>query len=831
MSDKLLVSHGTCPSCGHKDCYSEWESGGSHCHSCGEQTKGKTSDSNPLADSHKTSLSKYRDLNQQVIDKYQVSTHFDSEGKEFKREYSYPHMSKFRVLPKDFTKNFGFKADHLYGMDKFNAGSSKNLTIVEGEDDTHAAWQMLGGTTPVVGLPSATISADLLKKCHDYISSFDSIIIATDNDDAGDKAASRLAAAFYDKNVYRVQLTKYNDPMEYLQNKDVNEFKFAWANKVKFVPDFDTSTPDGYLKLIEEEDDDEYIPTGFIDYDREHLGLFQGHVTMFLAPEGTGKCLHPDQRVLLSSGKSSPAKDVKKGMRLLGPDGTSRIVLSTTSGQEGMYQITPTKGTPWVCNASHILSLVHSVTGEVTNISVKEYLKESPDFKRHNLQYRANLINSFDHLNTKGVYDPYVVGAYLGDGHTHRCAVSLGPKKKETMDYLVSYFKDHGYKINLVPSTGCTEVQVSNGWKRDSFWSYIKEFVEEERKVPEDYKFSHYQERALLLAGLLDTDGSISSKSGAEITQKSNQLAEDICFIARSLGLAAYKKEKIVSGKTYYRVSISGNLKDTIPTKRLVFSDRLQKKSTLRTGIKVTPLGEGSYCGFTLDGDSLFLLEDFTVTHNTELFHYFEHHLIKNHPDVPFATCHLEETKRRTLLGWVSYDLNKNVTRKDLIRDPAEVNASVQRLTENEQAHLFKIGTDEDPLVILDRIKYYANVCGCKYVFLEPIQDLAQQYYGPDSTERFLSKIAVNLARIASELGIGIVLIGHQNDEGLVSDCRKLSKQASVVVHMVRDMEAKDPIEKNTTRLYSKKNRPTAHIGFAGELLFNPDTFTIKEKE
>lgn len=504
MTEKLITSHGTCPTCGHQDCYSEWEGGGSFCHSCGEAKKNKSSSSDPLAASSKVEAVRYRSLNQQVIDKYKVLTHFDSEGKEFKREYSYPHASKYRILPKDFSKNYGFKADKLYGMDKFNAGSSKNLTIVEGEDDTHAAWQMLGGTTPVVGLPSATISAKLLQDCHDYIDSFENIIIATDNDEAGNRAANRIAAAFYNKNVYRVQLTKYNDPMEYLENKDVNEFKFAWGNKVKFVPDFDTSTPDGYLRLIAEEDDDEYIPTGILDYDRDHLGLFQGHVTMFLAPEGTGK---------------------------------------------------------------------------------------------------------------------------------------------------------------------------------------------------------------------------------------------------------------------------------------------------------------------------------------TELFHYFEHHLIKNYPDVPFATCHLEETKRRTLLGWVSYDLNKNVTRKDLILNPEEVNESVKRLTEREQAHLFKIGTDEDPLVILDRIKYYANVCGCKYVFLEPIQDLAQQYYGPDSTERFLSKIAVNLARIASELGIGIVLIGHQNDEGLVSDCRKLSKQASVVVHMVRDMDSRDPIEKNSTKLYSKKNRPTAHIGFAGEMYFNPDTFTLKEKD
>ena len=215
-------------------------------------------------------------------------------------------------------------------------------------------------------------------------------------------------------------------------------------------------------------------------------------------------------------------------------------------------------------------------------------------------------------------------------------------------------------------------------------------------------------------------------------------------------------------------------------------------------------------------------------TGKTELFHYFEHHLLTNYPDVPFATCHLEETKKRTLLGWVSYGLEKNVTRGDLIQDMDEVKDKVVELTEGEQAHLFTIDVDEDPSVILDRVKMYASF-GCKYVFIEPIQDLAQQYTGPDSSERFLSKIAVGLSRIAAERRIGIVLIAHENDEGKVSDCRKLSKQASVVVRLERDLDSADSVLRNTTQLVTKKNRPTSYTGKTGQLLFDPDTFVLRE--
>ena len=40
-------------------------------------------------------------------------------------------------------------------------------------------------------------------------------------------------------------------------------------------------------------------------------------------------------------------------------------------------------------------------------------------------------------------------------------------------------------------------------------------------------------------------------------------------------------------------------------------------KNNLRNNITVKPIGDGDYYGFTIDGNRRFLLEDFTVTHNT----------------------------------------------------------------------------------------------------------------------------------------------------------------------------------------------------------------------
>jgi superfamily II DNA or RNA helicase len=117
------------------------------------------------------------------------------------------------------------------------------------------------------------------------------------------------------------------------------------------------------------------------------------------------------------------------------------------------------------------------------------------------------------------------------------------------------------------------------------------------------------------------------SCNGYDYVSKIERLADDVCFLARSLGMASYKAECKKSCQTgavgtYYRVSISGHV-ESIPCriKKKRAAPRRQKKNVLLTGINIEPIGEGDYFGFEIAGpDRLFLLGDFTVTHNTVLF-------------------------------------------------------------------------------------------------------------------------------------------------------------------------------------------------------------------
>jgi hypothetical protein len=99
---------------------------------------------------------------------------------------------------------------------------------------------------------------------------------------------------------------------------------------------------------------------------------------------------------------------------------------------------------------------------------------------------------------------------------------------------------------------------------------------------------------------------------------------DDILFLARSLGFAAYSRETTNTIKStgfsgqYHYITISGRL-DCVPVKvpRKKAAPRQQVKDVLRTGFRVEDAGVGEFFGFELEGDGRFLLEDFTITHNS----------------------------------------------------------------------------------------------------------------------------------------------------------------------------------------------------------------------
>lgn len=129
------------------------------------------------------------------------------------------------------------EAKGLFGQDRFSAGG-KYVTVVEGEFDALAAFQMLGSKYPVVSVRNGASSA--LKDCKDsfdYLDSFESIVFCFDNDSAGHAAQLECAELFSHKAKVIKPVVGVKDAGEYLVDNRSKEFVDGFWRAERWTPD------------------------------------------------------------------------------------------------------------------------------------------------------------------------------------------------------------------------------------------------------------------------------------------------------------------------------------------------------------------------------------------------------------------------------------------------------------------------------------------------------------------------------------------------------------------------------------------------------------------
>lgn len=362
---------------------------------------------------------------------------------------------------------------------------------------------------------------------------------------------------------------------------------------------------------------------------------------LFVLPTGGGKCLGKGTPVLMFDGTIRLVEDIQAGDLLMGPDSNPRRVISLARGREMLYRVTPTKGDAYVVNESHILSLKRTATssnpqypsqvgGRIVNISVLDYLASGRHFKHTHKGWRAAV--DFPEHAGASLLEPYFLGLWLGDGTSTLPEITTGDEE------IVEYVEEFAVRIGMTTSTrhnthNSLVIKIIGHTNAGRGGTPIMNELRAldligNKHIPQRFKNASRQARLELLAGIIDTDGCYTGK-GYDICLGNERLMDDLIFVARSLGFSAYKspsrKTCHNNGVTgdYWRCCISGDV-DRIPCRlpRKKAAPRAQKKNVLVTGITVEPIGEGDYYGFEIDGDHLFMLGDFTVTHNTFTFSY-----------------------------------------------------------------------------------------------------------------------------------------------------------------------------------------------------------------
>lgn len=367
---------------------------------------------------------------------------------------------------------------------------------------------------------------------------------------------------------------------------------------------------------------------------RESGGLYKTGILMY-GPPGEGKCLGKGTPILMYDGSIKKVEEICIGDIIMGDDNSPRNILSVTTGQEMLYKVHQKNGDSYVVNESHIISLEGNdeYEGRKFDISIKDYLEKSNDFKHHTKGYKAARCDFGDkELDIPG----YILGYWLGDGST-------GCPKITTMDHeVVNEFSLYAESVGL---------KLIRGQQRGKAYTYsitrggtglpgipLKErnpFVNElkllecfhEKNGPEIVKKTSYKYRMEFLAGLIDSDGDVN-KTGFCFSNKNKSIIDITCFVARSLGFRCSVNSRITKDQNgticySFRVNITGKCHE-IPTriKRKRIGIRSDFKNHLRSGIKLEKLDIDEYFGFEIDGNKRFLLGDFTVTHNTAILRH-----------------------------------------------------------------------------------------------------------------------------------------------------------------------------------------------------------------
>jgi DNA topoisomerase-2 len=267
----------------------------------------------------------------------------------------------------------------------------------------------------------------------------------------------------------------------------------------------------------------------------------------------------------------------------------------------------------------------------VFDISIKDYMNLNETTKKRLAGVRGQCVNW---PKQEVELDPYILGLWLGDGYQSGYGYTCyGEKDPEIIEYIEKWCEKNDAILTKAEKYTYRFSSKSNKGKKGH--APLKKILHKydlikNKHIPMEYLMNDRETRLAVLAGIIDTDGSVSRNgTRVHISQGLNhtQLANDIVYLARSLGFAChinvsktswtYKEEK-KEGEAHY-INISGRGLEDIPTRlpRKKCASTIDKNTSKSSGfLTIHDIGIDEFVGIQIDKNERFLINDFTVTHN-----------------------------------------------------------------------------------------------------------------------------------------------------------------------------------------------------------------------
>ena len=345
-----------------------------------------------------------------------------------------------------------------------------------------------------------------------------------------------------------------------------------------------------------------------------------------------------------------PIGDLRVGDFVIGSNGRPTEVQGVyPQGFKDIYRVHTQDGSSTLASEDHLWS-VYTRTDRSRGkparvLATKEMIGNLRAAHYH--RYELPLLSAAVNFESRAVpLDPYALGLLLGDGcfscratptfatTDPELAESLGSlipgiaaRRKSEVDYVLNRIRRPGEVITLEnPVTGAMrQLGLAGRKSNDKF-------------VPEQYLLNSPEVRLALLQGLFDSDGGPVTQSARtcriQYTTVSSRLRDDVRFLVQSLGGVVYTRTRkaagrrpgLARGRAVYHRSDAHTLDIRLPEGLAPF--RLARKAAkydatgggrpMRFIDRIEPAGtEEAVCIQVAAEDSLYVTEDFLLTHNT----------------------------------------------------------------------------------------------------------------------------------------------------------------------------------------------------------------------